>query len=125
MIRFLLPLVITLAAAGAAYLFNVTRMFGAHPFWAENVILWGVPIGIVLGLISTLVRYHVALIGLGALTIIAYAVAHVGKARFAASYAEDTFGGQMWFFGWNAIVIFAAATIFVGAAKINQPKSPV
>jgi hypothetical protein len=32
-------------------------------------------------------------------------------ARFAASYAEDTLAGQMWFFGWIATALFAAALV--------------
>jgi len=37
--------------------------------------------------------------------------------RFAASYAENAFAGQMWFFGWHAVCIFAMATIVTTAYR--------
>ena len=40
-----------------------------------------------------------------------YALASIGKERFAVSYAEDRFAGQMWYFGWIALISSATALI--------------
>lgn len=120
MMRFAIPAAIGLAAAAVAYFLALPLKLGAHPFWADQAIFWGAPIGIILGLIAARMSYLVSLIGMIAVTGGAYAVAHIGKSRFAASYAEDAFGGQMWFFGWHAVAIFAVAAIVVAATKLNR-----
>jgi hypothetical protein len=117
--RFIIPVVIGIAAAGAAYFFKVPLKLGAHPFWADQVILWGAPIGVILGLIAVRLSFRASIIGFVALTGIAYLTAHTGKSRFAASYAEDAFGGQMWFFGWHGVFVFAVAAIVVAATKLT------
>lgn len=115
-----IPAIIGLAAAAAAYFLAVPLKLGAHPFWADQVILWGAPIGLILGLIATRFSFRASVCGLIALTGVAYIVTNIGKSRFAASYAEDVFGGQMWFFGWHAVCIFAVATIVVAATRLNK-----
>lgn len=98
---------------GLAMTFNVTQYLGAHPWWSGKVIWIGIPIGTLLSLFAWLL--HVArlprLLGFGAFTILSFSMAHIGKSRFAASYAEDMFAGQMWYFGWVATCAFCAATL--------------
>jgi len=119
LIRFLIPAAIALIATGIAYQTGVTSKLGAHPFWSDQILFWGAPAGIILGLIASRLRYAPAIIGSAFAAIIAYVIAHTGKIRFAASYAEDTTAGHMWFFGWNAVVIFAVATVFIAATKLS------
>ena len=118
--RYAFPLGLTVAVAIAAYFAGATATLGAHPQWAGKTILLGAPIGLILGYASTHLPYSRAMIGLVGLTIVSFGIAHTGKLRFAASYAEDTFGGQMWFFGWHAVVIFALAALFAAAAHLKR-----
>ena len=46
-----------------------------------------------------------------ALMLLTYGAATWGKAAFAASYAENGFAGQIWYFGWIAAAAGATATI--------------
>ena len=117
--KLVIPAVVGLAAAAVAYFFALPLKFGAHPFWSDQVVYWGAPIGVVVGLAATRFSDRAAFIGLVVLALASYAIAVYGKARFAASYAEDAFGGQMWFFGWHAVVIFAIAAIVVAATKFR------
>ena len=92
---------------------GLTESLGAHPFWAISVAWIGVPIGLVLALaaktlqVAWLIRVLIFLICVSA----AYTLAAVGKERFAASYAEDRFAGQIWYFGWIASTCAATALI--------------
>jgi hypothetical protein len=48
---------------------------------------------------------------------LAIAAATYGKAQFAASFAEDSFAGRLWYFGWIGIaagdaIIVAALALF-------------
>lgn len=101
-----------LAAALALFL-DLPKTFGAHPWWSDTVILIGLPIGVLItALLSRLAMpkaAKVSLMGIG--TLATLGIAQAGKARFAASYAEDTFGGQMWYVGWIATCALLAALI--------------
>lgn len=105
-----------LVAAG--YL-GIGQALGAHPFWAIKVVWIGVGIGAVLfGLsrfwtTSGLVKLSIALVLLAG----SAGVTMLGKARFAASYAEDFVAGRMWFLGWMALV---AATFLVLALLLAR-----
>lgn len=118
--QYAFPFGITLAVAIAAYFSGATQTLGAHPFWAGKTILIGTPLGLILGYASSHLPYARAMIGLVGLTIVTFAIAHIGKTRFAASYAEDAFAGQMWFFGWHAVVVVALAALFVAATGIKR-----
>ena len=97
---------IVLIAAGHL---GLTRALGAHPFWALKVVWVGLAAGVVIYGLSCLwsggwwAKLVLAGIGLGA----SYGVASLGKARFAASFAEDFLAGRMWYFGWMAVSCFA------------------
>ncbi len=111
--RPILALIAPVLAAAAAYALNLPQSYGAHPWWSGTVILIGVPVGLLVALALTRLSIpkpaKMVLVALA--TLSAMGIASTGKARFAASYAEDTFGGQMWYFGWIAICAFAAALI--------------
>ena len=119
--RKLLPLVLPLIAAGLFYATGLTQTLGAHPFWAQKVIWIGVGLGVPLGAIlwGLGLRKPARLIGVAVLTLAAFATAYVGKSRFAASYAEDTIAGYMWYFGWMAtcVLVFALISSAVWATR--------
>lgn len=97
----------------AAYVLNLPQSLGAHPWWSSTVIAIGLPVGVLIAaLLSRASLPKGASIVLTAIAALACAgIASAGKARFAASYAEDSFGGQMWYFGWIATCALVAALI--------------
>ena len=108
------PALITpVLAAALAYALNLPHVLGAHPWWSHTVILIGLPFGLVLAAVLARFRVRRALsIGItGAAMLAAFFIATTGKARFAASYAEDALAGQMWYFGWIATCGLAAAVL--------------
>ena len=86
---------------------------GAHPFWHLKVALIGAPVGGVIALIvrSVARRRALAVAGAACLLAAANAIAQFGKMRFVASYAEDTFAGQLWFYGWIATATMATLVL--------------
>ncbi len=100
-------------STAVVYLFDAAITWGAHPFWATQVILVGAAIGTVFYLLP-LLRPTVKLSLLIVLALTAFAIATYGKTQFAASYAEDTFAGQLWYFGWHATL--AAGFAAIGSA---------
>ena len=101
-------LVVILAA-----LLGLSQSLGAHPIWSTKIALIGAPMGAVLAVIlrlATRFRWTSALAAL-ILTGMALAMATMGKTRFAASYAEDIQAGQLWYFGWIAVALFATTTL--------------
>ena len=107
-------LIAALLAGLVLFLTGAPLALGAHPFWAVKVIAIGVPLGAVMFVALFRLRKMSVLFGSGAMICVAYAVADIGKSRFGASYGDDAFAGQMWFFGWIAICAFVA--LFVAAA---------
>lgn len=107
----IVPLAVLMTAAAAALALNLTQKLGAHPWWADKVIWLGIPLG--LGIYATLTLLRLPrfpeVAGLGLAILIAFGAATQGKARFAASFAEDAVAGQMWYFGWVATCAFSAA----------------
>ena len=95
---------------GAAYL-GLAQWLGAHPWWATQVAWIGAPIGLVIAALMVTRRSWRPLGASAILTLIAFGAASLGKARFAASYAEDMLAGQIWYWGWIATALFAAATL--------------
>ena len=111
---YLIALIAPALVAAVAYALNVPLALGAHPWWSQSVILIGLPVGIALAaMLGGLTRLPLVarLVLTAGLAGLSFAVATVGKARFAASYAEDVFGGQMWYFGWIATCALAIAVI--------------
>ena len=109
-----------IVTAVIVYLFDVPALAGAHPSWADQVLIWGVVIGTVLAAVTTRLPGQLRVIGFSILAIGSYLVAEAGKTRFAASYAEDVVGGQMWYFGWHALCVFIVAAIISATYKQLQ-----
>ena len=92
---------------------GVPGQLGAHPFWQQSVGL----IGAIAGGMSAFFLRRVNVAGAipavtaGVLTATSFGTAHVGKTRFAASFAEDAMAGQVWYFGWIATAAFATVTL--------------
>jgi len=113
----LIPLAVSLAlplaAALLAQVTGVTQKLGAHPWWADKVIWIGLGIGLVLaGLARAMCLGRFTRVsGFILLTLAATVTAYTGKARFVASYAEDAFAGQMWYFGWISICALTTAML--------------
>ena len=108
-------LLVPACLAVLAYTVNLTQTLGAHPWWAAQVIWIGLFAGLVLGALAARLPGGRSLktIGAAGLTAFAFGAAHLGKIRFAASYAEDQIAGQMWYFGWIAACALAAVTLLL------------
>lgn len=115
---FALPVIVALVATLA----DITPALGAHPWWGIKVIWIGLPIGLILAVSAWATGWgrRPRLIGFGALTLAAFGLAHFGKTRFAASYAEDALAGQIWYFGWIATCALMAAMLASLAAPNRQ-----
>lgn len=113
---------IPLIGAVAAQLTGITQTLGAHPFWADNVVWSGLPIGLALAWIAGRARLpQLATFGLSILlAFVAFMLARAGKEAFAASYGEAIIAGRFWFFGWIATCAFTAAAL----ATLGRPNSP-
>ncbi|WP_052261726.1 hypothetical protein [Leisingera sp. ANG-M1] len=123
-LRLLPPLAAVLVAAELAHLLNLTAALGAHPWWAGKVIWLGALPGLAVALAAgrlQLPRWLTAG-GFAAFGAAAFAVASTGKARFAASYAEDLLAGQFWYFGWIAVCMLAAAALATVARPAAQAR---
>jgi len=113
LIKNLFPFALAATIVILAALLGVSQSLGAHPFWSIKVALIGAPVGAVLAVIlryATRFQWTSAFAAL-ILTAMAFAMAHMGKTRFAASYAEDVQAGQLWYFGWIATALFATTTL--------------
>ena len=102
---------ITLMVAAGA--FGLAEYAGAHPFWSGRVVYIGVPLGLILAWavrragLGRGMRLGLYLLG----TVVLVSLAFWGKAQFAASFAEDRFAGQVWYFGWIGAAMFATALL--------------
>lgn len=117
-----LPLALPVIGALLAYATGLTQALGAHPWWADKAIWIGLGLGLLLSAILWGLRLSktVRVVSLLGLTLAALATAYVGKTRFAASYAEDAFAGQMWYFGWIATCTCALAVLATVAWPTRQ-----
>ncbi len=95
----------TLILTGILGYFGGTELLGAHPWWAQQVTLVGIAIGIGLFALSVFapVDAKVFLIATPLLIAAATASSVIGKSVFVASYASNGLAGRMWYFGWFAI----------------------
>lgn len=120
MIRIVLALILPVLVAVGAYMAQATRALGAHPIWAEQIIIIGVAVGAAFGLLLALTRVGLVLRMSGPLVLAggAYFVSYVGKTRFAASYGDDALAGQLWHYGALAACVFLfAALAALGATR--------
>jgi hypothetical protein len=111
--RIVPSLFFTIAVVALAAYAELPALLGAHPWWAGKVVWYGAAPGFALAL--GLWWLHVPRVARFVLTVallgVAFALASLGKTRFAASYAEDVFAGQLWFFGWIGVSAFATSAI--------------
>ena len=109
--KYIIAFALPIFAAVLATNFSLSKSFGAHPQWADTVVLIGTPIGIVLCFALSKVPYNIRAIAGIALTVGAFATARYGRVEFGASFAEGAFAGQLWHYGWIATCVFAAFTL--------------
>lgn len=98
---------------------------GAHPWWAMKAGYLGTAIGVLvwLGLRAAGLRGRVRLALAATALLVAAVATGVGKARFAASFAEDALAGRFWFFGWIAVMAAGFAVIATLAGAILGRKA--
>lgn len=117
-----LPLLTTLAILALAYATNAPAQFGAHPQWAQTNLLIGGALGIATAFAAGFLP------GPELVRITAFAAfagffiwaAQVGGTQFAASYAEDTRAGQLWYLGWIAAPAALAALLYTATAWLTR-----
>lgn len=111
--RILIPALFALIVLAILWALDIPKDLGAHPWWSQNVILYGGPAGAAFAtlLALTSIRPNIRLILALGLTIAAVVIARYGGFAFAASYADDTAAGQRWFFGWIAASFGAGASL--------------
>lgn len=117
-----LALPVSAALPYGAALLGLTREMGAHPFWAISVVAIGAPVGIALafGLRALRAPRLVSVVSFVLLAVAAFAISHLGKTAFAASYAENALAGRAWYFGWIAAATFVTAAL---AAALTRSRS--
>jgi hypothetical protein len=107
----------------AAHL-GVSERLGAHPYWAVRIAYLGVAAGTFVAAIASIwparparpaIRLTIAIV----LLLAAAGVAVTGKARFAASFAEDVVAGRMWFFGWIGVAAMLFTVLFLVVRMIG------
>ncbi|WP_282094672.1 hypothetical protein [Epibacterium ulvae] len=92
---------VVMIAMGAQY-FDLAIRFGAHPWWATQVLWLGVLLGICAGALgrylssSPMKPFTICLVVIG----IAVLSTAFGKQGFATSFGDNKVAGQFWYFGW-------------------------
>ncbi|MBO9474721.1 hypothetical protein J7413_14320 [Shimia sp. R10_1] len=110
--RHLIPALAAALLMAVFIAFDLARPLGAHPWWSQQTLLIGAPIGLILASLARLKLQPVAQIpAFGAATLLAFAAAKYGQLQFAASYAENQLAGQAWYFGWIFTAISGAALL--------------
>ena len=122
----LAPAVLTLCLMALAYVLDLPRAWGAHPFWSQSILFIGTPLGLALAAAAgrTPVRPAQAAAVFAALGLVAVVVAAQGKAEFAASYAEDRLAGRLWYLGWIATAALAAAALTSAGTALIARRRP-
>jgi hypothetical protein len=109
-------LVMAFAALGGA------EVLGAHPWWAARTGLVGAPIGLALyalALRAGVTGGRIAGLAFTGLTLAAGS-AVLGKARFAASLAEDALAGRFWYFGWFCVCAMACLLLIAFLSLVRR-----
>ncbi|MBB5514411.1 hypothetical protein FHS89_000409 [Rubricella aquisinus] len=121
--RNLIAVLVGVAVAVGFGFSGATATLGAHPFWAMDIGWIGGIAGAVAligAFLSGVPRRWLRLVAVLMLPLAGVSAAW-GKMRFAASYAEDAFAGQVWYFGWIAVA--AALCMIIGALLMPKPVS--
>lgn len=121
--RTLLPVFVASIFMAILISVDVAKLLGAHPWWSQQTLLIGTPLGVIIATAAGLTGRHMIFVGLFIFaTIAAYATATFGKTNFAASYAEDVLAGKLWYFGWIGFGA-ALAALFTAVAQAGLPRS--
>ena len=112
---------LALLAVGAASYFGVTERLGAHPSWANIVPVIGGVMGAVFAIVLRFLPKVARIVLFAALLGASFAMAWLGKTRFASSFGEDLFAGQVWYFGWIATGCFTAAVLATILMRRRRP----
>lgn len=112
------------AAAVALWLTGATAQLGAHPLWANKVVLIGAPIGLVFFALSYRIGPRLQILLSLLILAAAFAAAHFGKAAFAASFAESRGAGVFWYAGWigTCAGLVAFISSFTGKRAKTAPR---
>ena len=111
----------TILVIGAAQA-GLTARLGAHPFWAQSVAWVGVPLGLLLFLLTTRWNRGRVTLVFAVLAGASLFAAHQGKTTFAASFAENALAGRIWYFGWIAAAGFTAAALATLIHGLTAPR---
>lgn len=98
---------------------NLPEAFGAHPFWSGQVLFIGGMIGIIaasaFAVFAIDLKLIIPLAIFDSLFFFGAVAAYFGKSAFAASYAENSFAGSAWYFGWIALAAGLSGLIATAA----------
>ncbi len=118
------PILLTFAILVIVWALSIPALMGAHPWWSGNVIVFGGPVGIVAGMLAYR-RYPILTpTTLAVFAVGFFSMATIGKSGFAASYAEDRFAGQLWYFGWIATMASFSGMLAAILAFAFENKEP-
>jgi len=109
-VRFLIGPLVAILALALAWGTDLPRSFGAHPWWATDVLWMGGGVGILAGALACLAPRWTGWV-FAIATITAFAAARWGGLEFAASYAENQFAGLVWYWGWLGTCAALAAAL--------------
>lgn len=112
-----IPIALVVCVAAIGYVFELPKALGAHPFWSDQVLWIGVPIGLILGSVSLRLPYAVRNLCLFGLAILSSIAVYWGKLTFAASFAENTLAGRAWYYGWICVITFSAGLLLSLASR--------
>lgn len=108
--KYAFAIALPLAVFVILHLAGVPVRLGAHPWWAGQVLIVGGVAGT--GLAMVLRRHPRPVLIIAILVgLMSWVLADLGKARFAASYAEDIWAGRAWYFGWIFACIGGATSL--------------
>jgi len=110
--RILIPTFAAALIMAVLVALDVAKPLGAHPWWSQNTLMIGAPVGLILATLVVRVSSAVKRLVIAIMfTAVAFAIAKYGQTQFAASYAEDALAGKLWYFGWIGVGATVAATL--------------
>jgi hypothetical protein len=124
--RTLVPVFAASVIMAVLILADVAKPLGAHPWWSQQTLLIGTPLGLIIATAAGLTNRRMFFVGLFIVTtIIGYATASYGKSLFVASFAEDIFAGKLWYFGWigTGAAMAALVTALAQVVVYQYPKT--
>ncbi|MBL4808079.1 MAG: hypothetical protein JKY31_12470 [Rhodobacteraceae bacterium] len=107
-----------------AHLSGLWTLLGSHPFWSASATYLGLAAGLVVVVLIWGKPGWGVLILLFLLTALAFYASTKGKEVFVGSYAENSFAGRIWYFGFIGFIagLFASLVGLV-SAFLPTPRS--